>query len=200
MGKLFNDISFTYPPDLQKDFQPAAIMADTYLNEDQTPEKKWIENLLGKTPGFHFLGCLFARYFSIDMDKYSIDLKPVTNQPQMAVLRNELAAYLPLPETEREELQRIMGTPVLTSIFRKQPWENTLDLLLRDALRQQEAGTENQRQTRLAYIIRGGYSIEMREQTLLKSGKWGSGKALSGIRYYEGPFEHMRGPMHHSVR
>ena len=102
MGKLFNDISFTYPPDLQKDFQPAAIMADTYLSEEQNLKKQWIENLLGKTPGFHFLGCLFARYFSIDMDKYSIDLKPVTNQPQMAVLRNELAAYLPMPETERQ--------------------------------------------------------------------------------------------------
>lgn len=77
-------------------------MADTYLSEEQNLKKQWIEDLLDKTPGFHFLGCLFARYFSIDMDKYSIDLKPVTNQPQMAVLRNELAAYLPMPETERQ--------------------------------------------------------------------------------------------------
>lgn len=173
------------------DYQPAVILADTYLSEEQTPEKKWIENLLYKTPGFHFLGCLFARYFSIEMNEYPIDLKPVTNQPQMAVLRNELAAYLPMPETEREELQRVIGTPVLTSIFRKQPWENTLDLLLQDALQQQEPDAVNQRQIRLAYIIRNGYSVEMREQTLLKSGKWGSGKALSGIRYYEGPFELM---------
>ena len=172
-------------------YQPAVILADTYLSEEQTPEKKWIENLLYKTPGFHFLGCLFARYFSIDTDEYPIDLKPVMNQPQMAVLRNELAAYLPMSETERKELQRIMGTPVLTSIFRKQPWENTLDLLLQDALQQQEPDAVNQRQIRLAYIIRNGYSVEMREQTLLKSGKWGSGKALSGIRYYEGPFELM---------
>lgn len=173
------------------DYQPAAIMADTYLSEEQNLKKQWIEDLLDKTPGFHFLGCLFARYFSIDMDEYPIDLKPVTNQPQMAVLRNELAAYLPMPETEREELQRVIGTPVLTSIFRKQPWENTLDLLLQDALQQQEPDAVNQRQIRLAYIIRNGYSVEMREQTLLKSGKWGSGKALSGIRYYEGPFELM---------
>ena len=172
-------------------YQPAVILADTYLSEEQTPEKKWIENLLYKTPGFHFLGCLFARYFSIDTDEYPIDLKPVMNQPQMAVLRNELAAYLPMSETERKELQRIMGTPVLTSIFRKQPWENTLDLLLQDALQQQEPDAVNQRQIRLAYIIRNGYSVEMREQTLLKSGKWGSGKALSGNRYYEGPFELM---------
>ena len=173
------------------DYQPAAIMADTYLSEEQNLKKQWIEDLLDKTPGFHFLGCLFARYFSIDMDEYPIDLKPITNQPQMAVLRNELAAYLPMPETEREELQRVIGTPVLTSIFRKQPWENTLDLLLQDALQQQEPDAVNQRQIRLAYIIRNGYSVEMREQTLLKSGKWGSGKALSGIRYYEGPFELM---------
>lgn len=31
----------------------------------------------------------------------------------------------------------------------------------------------------------------MREQTRLKSGKWESGKALSGIRYFEGPIELM---------
>lgn len=127
------------------DYQPAAIMADTYLSEEQNLKKQWIEDLLDKTPGFHFLGCLFARYFSIDMDEYPIDLKPITNQPQMAVLRNELAAYLPMPETEREELQRVIGTPVLTSIFRKQPWENTLDLLLQDALQQQEPDAVNQR-------------------------------------------------------
>lgn len=173
---------------------PALIVAEAFTNQERDASASYIQGLLtfdkfADMTSYQWLGFLFNRYFD---KKINIDAPAVT--PNQAVLRHELSAYLPLGNEEREYLQSLFGTtPVLTSIYRKQAWEWAIEDLLQDA-QGKANGTHDlvqQTDTRIMYIVRQRDYVEVREQNVLKSGKWGSGKTIAANRYWRGDIECM---------
>lgn len=135
-------------------------------------------------------GFLFARYFRVST---KTEMIAKDYMPQQAILRHELSPYLPLTDEEREELWKKFGrTPLLTSIHRKETWE----LILENLLKETEKDTQNNEKgrsanMRMAYFIRYGNNVEVREQSILKSGQWSTGRVISSVRYQGGNLEFM---------
>lgn len=176
-----------------RNFLPARIVAEWYTDSEQRTPNELIDWLLlpifrgdGRN-AFKCLGFLFAKYFNLEQFK---NLDPAQFIPNQLILKHELSAYLPLSEECRSQLKAIYGTqPVLTSIRRKQLWELVLEELSEI---EDKGGKLPEKQVRLMYIIHGYRSeVEVREQTRLSSGKWGSGKPISGIRYRTGDLDFM---------
>jgi hypothetical protein len=120
---------------------------------------------------------LFGKYAGLKDFK---NTDPELYMPRSAIMRHELSAYLPLSDEERENLRQLFGDkPILTSLKDKKPWELTLDYLLR--MRDEEMGSVSgdTKPNRIMYIIENDGYIEAREQSWLKAGRWGSGRALS---------------------
>lgn len=133
-------------------------------------------------------GFLFASYFQADQ---CVSLKADDYIPRQAILKHELSAFLPLSDEERLKLCAAFGNaPLLSSIEMKQTWELVLENMLEEELKQ-EKSQETKSDIRLAYLIRYAGNIEVREQNLLKSGHWGSGKAVSSNRYQSGQIDCM---------
>lgn len=110
--------------------------------------------------------------------------------PVYKIVRHELSKFLALGEEESEELKSLYGdTPVLSSIYRKKNWELVFDNLESGLNRTGELNVE-EKDFRLAYIIRDDGVVEVREQHKLKNGKWGAGKKVAdGIyRCGEAPY------------
>lgn len=175
-------------------FRPAQIVAEWYTDKDGDVSDYLVDRLLPHeysefrvAKAYHCLGFLFAKYFN--PEQYA-ELDPLQFMPNQFILKHELSAYLPLTEACRNQLKAIYGTqPVLTSIKRKQKWELVLEELSEAESKEQKLSAK---QMRLMYIIgRGQYDMEVREQTLLKSGNWGSGKQLSWTRYVSGDVDYM---------
>jgi hypothetical protein len=111
-------------------------------------------------------------------------------QPRYALLRHEMASFLPLTDEERARLDAAYGThPLLFSIPFKAPWEYALEDLL-SAQQTDAQNREGTQSTRMMYLIRYN-EIEPREQSRLKSGAWSSGRAISTQRYCEGQIDCM---------
>lgn len=124
-------------------------------------------------------GYLFASY---TCHASIADLKAEDFLPKQVMMRHELAGFLPLSQEEKQKLAGKMGgKPLLSSIYVKQSWEMVLENLL-----QREEAVEERQDVRMMYIIKGGYEVEVREQTKLKSGAWSSGKAVSYGKYSNG--------------
>lgn len=187
---------------------PARIVAEVFTHPDRKVDSSKIDTLLSaywyvSHEAYHLLGELLARYFDVDVQADSfwmLNDSPMLlfdgekkRLPAQAVLRHELSAYLPLDDAERERLKNLFGTaPVLTSIHRKQQWEWVIEDLLKDVKGENSpAQAAVIRTPRLMYINNYSDSLEVREQSLLKSGKWGSGKAISDSRYESGAVECM---------
>lgn len=139
--------------------------------------------LMANVPSLTAFAYLFAHYTGHTQLKNL----PAEMQPKQAILRHELSAYINLPEEERQTLEKLFeGKPLLSSIFVKQSWE----LLLENLLSPKTMET-NQKEVRLMYLIVSGNLIDVREQTKLKSGEWGAGKAVSLKRYHSGEIDCM---------
>lgn len=169
---------------------PARIVASCFSNVERKLSNALSEKLLCETSSrtAQCFGFLFASYFqtqqsaSLNADKYI---------PQQAILRHELSAFLPLSDEERLKLRNMYGNaPLLSSIKMKQTWELVLENMLEEELKQENSQSEK-RDTRMGYLIRYAGDIEVREQSLLKSGEWGSGKAISSNRYQTGQIDCM---------
>lgn len=164
---------------------PAYTMASCFTNIERKYSQVFLTQLLrddsGKTAQ-HF-GFLFTRYFQAADDNL---LKTNEFLPAQAVMKHELSAFLPLTDKERQKLKACFGeAPLLSSIRTKQPWE----LILENLLEEEESKTMNvkpEKSLRLGYFIRSDKFIEVREQSILKSGQWGSGKVVASNRYQTG--------------
>lgn len=165
---------------------PAYVAADAFRDEERKPSRGLVQQLLERLfrPEilYSYFGFLFIRYFGLT--DFLQDKESEEPHPRQAIFKHELSAYLTLTADERARLARAYGTsPALTSIRQKQAWE----LLIEDLLKNESlAGSEQkeEKDARLMYLIKQRY-IEVREQTRLKSGQWGSGKAISNSRYFQ---------------
>lgn len=172
---------------------PALVVAEAFTDQERKADINYINYLLTSSKyagmnSYRWMGVLLNKYFD---KKITIDAPELL--PSQAVLRHELSAYLSLGDEEREWLKSRFGTaPVLTSIYRKQPWEWVIEDLLRDA-QGGESVTQavEKKTTRMMYIIRYSDNMDVREQNILKSGKWGSGKTIASYRYFAGDVECM---------
>ncbi len=173
---------------------PAKILAEDFCNVSKRLHKQQIDLLYeeaahGVRPAlFCQLAFLLANYLGYSTAGMDVNLCI----PNLALLRHEMAKYLPLYDAERETLRHLYGTrPALTNIYHKAEWEFVLEDLMNEAAGKQPAVQEQD--TRLMYIRESESSrtIQVREQTRLKNGSWGNGKRLSDARYRKGEVECM---------
>lgn len=171
------------------DMLPAFIVADAFCNEKIEARDYLIENFFitdwyhrGFPPATQHLGYLFSKYFEVQSEKIPSERGKII--PQQAIYRHELSAYLPLSQEERQRLTDAYGNaPALTSIRRRQAWEIVIENILKGE--QTQRANAPKKEGRIAYIIKGRSSIEIREQGILKSGAWSSGKTLSETRFIQ---------------
>lgn len=175
-------------------FYPARIMAEYFTDRDRTVPWHLVDWLLDAKRGdlymkksYRWLGFLFAKYFNLQSYK---DLDAVNFIPDQLILKHELSEYLPLAEECKQKLNVVYGSlPVLSSIKVKQRWELVLEELLKEELGESKLP---EKPVRMMYLIRGrGNEIDIREQTRLNSGNWGSGKQVAWSRYITGDLDFM---------
>jgi len=176
---------------------PSKIIADTILGINAKEHKSRIKEFLryiyedNLYEGYANLYFLIANYLGYrDMLQGPIP----SGIPNLAIYRHELSAYLNLDEEEKERLKSLYGdAPALTSIYRKAEWEMTISKI--ENLLNAGNGniTSGEKQVRMAYLMQHeDYDdIEPREQTRLKNGEWGSGKAIASYRYDVGNIDFM---------
>ncbi len=107
-----------------------------------------------------------------------------------AIVRYEAGQCDP---AEKERLGRVYGgTPALARIKKKEPWELALEKLS-DAIGKNAGSAdktdEPQRDRRICYIVYRDSDVEIREQTRLKSGKWGQGKRAALSSFGDGLYD-----------
>jgi hypothetical protein len=159
------------------ELSPVRVISSYFSTRQRIIAKGRIEDLkINDCPLFRQFAFLFGKYTGLK----DFDIIPAHSMPNSAIMRHELSAYLPLSDEERENLRRLFGDkPILTSLKDKKAWELTLDYLLR--MRDEEMGTVSgdTKPSRIMYIIENNGYIEAREQSWLKAGRWGSGRAVS---------------------
>lgn len=102
----------------------------------------------------------------------------VSITPDWLILKHEMRAYIPLSKEDEEACDKTFGPkPLLSNIYRKKEWENVLEELMGRS----SANTNKSRSVRYTYVLRDINSnyVKLRQQTILKNGKWGAGKELS---------------------
>lgn len=177
---------------VENDFRllPARTIASCFTNWERKVSNILVDQLLDNTSAktMQYFGFLFTKYFQTENSSLLVDKNYIPNQ---AVMKHELSAFLPLTDKERQELNECYGdAPSLISIHSKQPWE----LILESLLEEEENIAKNEqmgKSTRLGYKIKNNRTIEVREQGMLKSGQWGSGKEVSNNRYQTGDIDCM---------
>lgn len=156
--------------------QPVAWLTD-YLATGAVPSQRKIDAYMKdtsivKTPLYCYLAQLAARFFGLDTT-LPAGLPP---EPEQRMLRYELSPWLSLPEEELQQLyHEFGGSPLLSRIRYKQPWELLIEELTPHAEGDSQAKEPD---VRVAYFIWGDRA-EVREQKRLKNGTWGSGKRMS---------------------
>ena len=170
---------------------PAKILAEDFCKANREQQKKQIRTLYadvaeGDDHGIYrkiaFLLASYLGYSTADMD---VNLCV----PNLALLRHEMAKYLPLDDSERLRLNSLYGDqPPLSTIYHKAEWESVLEDLLNG-----KDATPQEQTTRLMYLrlSEDSHAIQVREQTRLKSGKWSNGKQVNEAHYRRGEVECM---------
>ncbi len=107
-------------------------------------------------------------------------------QPQSSFLRQEAQAYITLEKFEKKQLTTSFGSkPISTFAKTKDPWELMLDRLI--STQCQKGDNDDEDEHRVMYIILSdGESVDLREQSRLKDGRWGNGKQLHWNRFIGG--------------
>lgn len=114
-------------------------------------------------------------------------------EPRMALLRHEVSPYISMDDEEKAELDRLYGDVlVLNSIPHKAAWMDMLEELKKEVMGE-PVKTDANDSTRLMYIRRSMDTddVEVREQSRLKNGAWGSGKVLAETKYRRGDLPYM---------
>lgn len=113
---------------------------------------------------------LILNYVEIPVTEYRF------RSPRWLIFKQEQRKYIPLDAESEQEANRAYGTEgLLSSIYRKPEWKKVLDDLMGKS---NEDGSN--RTMRLAYFLsKRGDTVDVRLQSVLKSGAWSAGKAVS---------------------
>lgn len=173
---------------------PSRIIACQATNFDKEWHESALINIFNQSCRlqislvYAYMAYLLASYLGF---KCASQMKFKSPVPNLLILQHEMQKYIPLSDEQRERLASSYGDkPALTSIYHKSDWELVIENL---TIANNTEQKEEERTTRLAYIVRSSYTddIEVREQTRLKNGEWGSGKAISMSRYTNGDIDYM---------
>lgn len=172
---------------------PARILAEDSCKVNVVMHKGLLQKMYDESrrstmpPVFRPLAFLLANHLGYSTAK--MDGSQCT--PHLALLRHEMSQCLPFHDEERELLRRSFGNQtVLANIYHKAEWESVLESLMTDV----DASERNVNEDiRLMYLRESADSntIQVREQTRLKNGSWGSGKRVNESRYRKGLLEYM---------
>lgn len=160
----------------RNEFKPAVWLAN-YLKLGILPTQRAIsaylaESLCQEHPLYRYMALLVLRFLNVEVDVPQ-DMPPV---PHLYILRHELSPWLDLSEDEKDMLAGSFGgTPLMSRLRFKQQWERVLEDLTPHKDASQAA---DEKTSRVGYFIHYD-RVEVREQTRLKSGMWGSGKRMS---------------------
>ena len=100
--------------------------------------------------------------------------------PKWLCLKNEYDKYVPMTDEERDRAaEAYSSNKLLTSMYMKQQWEIVLESLSKGGHNVREDA--DRRLERIAYFMQEIHDdvCEIRQQTILKSGAWSSGKQIS---------------------
>lgn len=174
---------------------PSRLLAEVHLNYSTALHQQTLANMYKDAADrsapviYKHLAYFFSRYLGYA----SPEIPEVGEVPNLAILRHEMAAYLPLSDEEKQRLEALYGnTPALTTLYHKAAWEEVLDQLVEMAetnVYVEEASAAS----RLMYLRTSMDSdvIQVREQSRLKNGLWGSGKIVTENKYRTGMVECM---------
>ena len=107
-------------------------------------------------------------------------------RPDLAIVRHELGMG-----DKDENLEALFGgTPLISRLKVKKPWEIALENLS-DMISGSKGDAEAEKagDRRIMYILRNSRNVEIREQTRLKSGRWGQGKVVSTNTFRSGGYD-----------
>lgn len=163
-------------------YVPARIIAEQTLATNKEWHAEGVRGILERAElnivprTLAFLTFLIDKYY--DLKVTNSELPPTFQMPRLALLRHELSEYLDLSDKERDHLKTLYGThPGLTGVPHKPSWMVALESLMTFG---DNNAVQKEKSTRLMYLINGARgNIEVREQSRLKNGNWGSGKAVS---------------------
>ena len=111
--------------------------------------------------------------------------------PKWLILRHEIRKYKQLGDLTVAD-KAYGNNGLLSQVYHKQQWENVLDELIGIQLGNTPE-TQKQKSVRIGYFVNdlSSHFIEIRQQSMLKSGTWGAGKRVSLINFFEGSIEGM---------
>lgn len=108
------------------------------------------------------------------------------------ILKHEMRKYIPLDNDTAALCDAAYGkNALLSGIYHKQEWETVLEDLI--GFTGGAKTVEEQKDSRIAYLAysTSQYSVQVRQQTLLKNGTWSAGKAVSVQSFFSGIVEGM---------
>jgi superfamily II DNA or RNA helicase len=169
--------------------RPARLIANYFFGKEHYVDRDELSHLATHERIYRIFAFQLSRYTHTELEGLQ---RP--GLPRYAILRHELSAFLPLTEEDSRQLKEAYGdTPLLTSIQFKEPWQYALERILATTHGEgaQAEQSDEERSTRMGYILSAYGSVEPREQTRLRNGQWGAGKLVSTSRYLQGNLDFM---------
>lgn len=155
----------------------ARTLGSYFLNPTEPMPKDGLKEMLSSDDrNAWYFSFLFQAY-----DNGAWDSDCLMSLPVSALLRFEFSQIFPIEKEEMKKYNEVYGAKTLLwSIPHKALWERMLEHL--EAECEARAVKEVRKNARLYYEIDGG-RVNVRQQTILKSGAWSSGKVLPYSRF-----------------
>lgn len=118
-----------------------------------------------------------TRLLAAMMGMYIGVIQRPDERPDWLIMQHEMRRYVPMDGSAQARADAVFGEKgILSSVYRKQEWENVLDELMGKG-----NVTSGERDRRIVYIMEdtGCGMAAVKLQTRTKSGAWSSGKAVS---------------------
>lgn len=172
-------------PFLEPDQAPGQMAAEIVLRDTHEVSTTSIMGLLnfGRYSG-RKLYKVFADHYAVRQDFPIPEKDNYDHDIQLSILKHEFQQTLNLDPAECERLNSLYGAPVFLEKVIVPQWEIDLNELANFFSDKKEGGGKAQPTSRLAYFIHGSY-IDVKEQTILKNGRWSVGKDVNYSRYYD---------------
>lgn len=174
---------------------PSRIIAEQTLSVGKEWHAEGVRSLLLRAEAktspitYGYLAFLLDKYYEMHVMEELTFIN--IGKPRLAILQHELSEYIDLSEDECAHLKAMYGDKAgLTAVKHKAEWELSLERLMKFGLPEEKQVEE--KDARIMYIMngfRGG--IDVREQTRLKNGQWGSGKSVGYARFLTNDVECM---------
>ena len=111
--------------------------------------------------------------------------------PNLAIMRNECAPYLHLPEEEKQHLKDMFGgESIVAGLSKEDQWASTLSDL-EQLIKLPGQAVNPKLRSRVKFVMYDNSILGLREQKLRPDGSWGEEKLLSYSQYIEGGYSFM---------